>query len=98
MESNKYKHLVSKLFSLADIEINGSNPWDVIVRLGMITLSEAGKILSIDTMNAFIKCGSIFCFQALVLSEQEVKISFGRSCCLRMAFLMAIVRLDNFRR
>jgi cyclopropane-fatty-acyl-phospholipid synthase len=29
MESNKYESLVRELFSLTDIEINGSNPWDI---------------------------------------------------------------------
>ena len=31
MESNKYKSLVNELFSLANVEINGSNPWDIQV-------------------------------------------------------------------
>ncbi len=31
MENSRYKRLVEKLFSLADIEINGSNPWDIKV-------------------------------------------------------------------
>ncbi len=31
MENSRYKRLVEKLLSLADIEINGSNPWDIQV-------------------------------------------------------------------
>jgi cyclopropane-fatty-acyl-phospholipid synthase len=31
MELNKYQSLVNKLLSLADIKVNGSNPWDIQV-------------------------------------------------------------------
>ena len=31
MESNKYQSLVTKLLSLADVKINGHNPWDIQV-------------------------------------------------------------------
>jgi hypothetical protein len=31
MESNSYQSIVTELLSLAGIEINGSNPWDIQV-------------------------------------------------------------------
>ena len=31
MESNKYRSLVKQLLSLANVEVNGSNPWDIQV-------------------------------------------------------------------
>src|ERR1039458_4174439 len=31
MESNKYQSLVKQLLSLANVEVNGSNPWDIQV-------------------------------------------------------------------